>query len=94
MDGSVVVVGCNNGRWVIYDSQTREYLNQYSDGVEAIQVLQYSPDGSMLAVGSRDNNIYIYQAGEELHRCSRIGKCTVSFHLLINQLFSYVMYTF
>lgn len=77
-DGCVVVVGCCNGRWVIYDSQSREFISQYSDGVEPIQVIQYSPDGTMLAVGSRDNNIYIYQVAEESHRCSKIGKCTVS----------------
>lgn len=77
-DGSVVAVGCFNGHWLIFDTQTRELLGQYTDGVEPIQVLQYSPDGTMLALGSRDNNIYIYQVGDDAHRYSRIGKCTVS----------------
>lgn len=76
-DGSVVAVGCLTGHWLIFDTQTRELLGQYKDGVEAIQVIQYSPDGTTLAVGSRDNNIYVYQIGEETNKCSRIGKCMV-----------------
>lgn len=71
-------MGCLTGHWLIFDTQTRELLGQYKDGVEPIQVVQYSPDGTMLAVGSRDNNIYVYQIGEETNKCSRIGKCMVS----------------
>jgi len=33
---------------------------QSKDSKEWIEVVRYSPDGSKLAVGSHDNNIYIY----------------------------------
>lgn len=82
-DGGVVAVGGVNGKWFVYDSQTRDLLCQHSDGQEPIQVLVYSPDGNLLAVGSRDNYIYIYQVSDDGRRYSKVGKCTVSKILLI-----------
>ena len=35
---------------------------------EGVQALVYSPDDRFLAVGSRDNNIYVYSCGEEYRR--------------------------
>ncbi|XP_071055971.1 echinoderm microtubule-associated protein-like 2 isoform X1 [Onthophagus taurus] len=74
-DGTVVAVGCVNGRWMVFDTQTRELLGQHQDGVEPIQVIQYSPDGNLVAIGSRDNHIYIYQVNDGGIRCSKVGKC-------------------
>ena len=34
-------------------------------------------DGSSLALGSRDNFIYVYQVSEEGRKYSRIGRCAV-----------------
>ena len=42
------------------------------DSREWIEVLTYSPDGTKLAVGSHDNNIYIYDASSY----KLLGKCT------------------
>lgn len=78
----MLAVGCVTGRWLVYDTQTRELLGQYGDGVEPISVIQYSPDGSMLAIGSRDNHIYIYEVTDDGHRYSRIGRCMVCSFLL------------
>lgn len=72
-----MAVGCTSGRWLIFDSQTRELLGQYADGNEPISVITYSPDGSMLAIGSRDNHIYIYEVTEDSRRYGRIGRCMV-----------------
>lgn len=80
-DGGVVAVGGTTGRWLVFDSQTRDLLAQHVDGNEPIQVLTYSPDGNMLAVGSRDNYIYIYQVTDDGRRYSKIGKCMVCFFL-------------
>lgn len=77
-DGAIVAVGCLNGSWMVFDIQVREQLTQHTDGAEPIQVIKYSPDGNLLALGSRDNNIYIYQVNDDGRRYSRIGKCTVS----------------
>lgn len=41
------------------------------------QVVQFSPDGTLLALGSRDNYIYIYQGNEDATKYSRVGRCMV-----------------
>ena len=33
----------------------------HQDGSEPVHVVKFSPDGSLLAIGSRDNAIYMYQ---------------------------------
>lgn len=63
---------------MIFDSQTRDLIGQHVDGNEPIQVIQFSPDGTMVALGSRDNQIYIYQVSEDGSKYSRVGRCTVS----------------
>lgn len=63
---------------MIFDAQTRDLLGQHVDGNEPIQVIQFSPDGTMVALGSRDNQIYIYQVSEDGLKYSRVGRCTVS----------------
>ncbi|VEN35286.1 unnamed protein product [Callosobruchus maculatus] len=76
LDGACVLVGCTNGKWMIFDTQTRELLGQHVDGSEPIQVIQFSPDGTMVALGSRDNHIYIYQVSEDGTKYSRVGRCS------------------
>ncbi|XP_048516709.1 echinoderm microtubule-associated protein-like 2 isoform X2 [Dendroctonus ponderosae] len=75
-DGAVILVGCVNGKWMIFDSQTRELLGHHTDGNEPIQVISFSPDGSMVALGSRDNHIYVYQVSDDGMKYSRVGKCS------------------
>jgi len=36
------------------------------------------PDGTMLAIGNRDNAIYVYEVSDDGKKYHRIGKCTVS----------------
>uniref|UniRef100_A0A182ITF5 WD_REPEATS_REGION domain-containing protein n=1 Tax=Anopheles atroparvus TaxID=41427 RepID=A0A182ITF5_ANOAO len=74
--GEVVVVGGGTGRWSVFDIVTRELLATYTDGQDVIQCMQFSPDGNLLALGSKDNCIYIYQCTKVPHRFSKIGKCT------------------
>uniref|UniRef100_A0A1B6C5U9 Uncharacterized protein n=1 Tax=Clastoptera arizonana TaxID=38151 RepID=A0A1B6C5U9_9HEMI len=74
-DGSVIVIGCIMGRWLVMDSETREVYSVHTDGAEPIQIVKYSPDARYLALGSRDNNIYIYQVGEDMRKYSRVGRC-------------------
>jgi WD40 repeat protein len=45
------------------------------------KVVKFSPDGTLLALGSRDNNIYIYQVNEEATKYSRVGRCMVNIDL-------------
>jgi len=46
-------------------------IKEISDAKEWCEVCQFSPDGSVLAVGSHDTNIYVYSAAD----WSLIGKC-------------------
>ncbi|PSN50018.1 hypothetical protein C0J52_03295 [Blattella germanica] len=41
-----------------------------------VGVARFSPDGNLLALGSRDNNIYVYQVNEDARKYSRVGRCT------------------
>ncbi|XP_076297252.1 echinoderm microtubule-associated protein-like 2 isoform X7 [Lasioglossum baleicum] len=74
-DGNVIVVGCTSGKWLAIDSETRELYTHHSDGTEPIQVARFSPDGTLLALGSRDNYIYIYQVNGDATKYSRVGRC-------------------
>ncbi|XP_065208639.1 echinoderm microtubule-associated protein-like 2 isoform X2 [Planococcus citri] len=76
IDGSVVIVGCVSGKWLVMDSETREIYSVHSDGSEPIQVVKFSPDGKLLALGSRDNYVYIYHVGDDARKYSRVGKCS------------------
>ncbi|KAK2575040.1 hypothetical protein KPH14_008783 [Odynerus spinipes] len=74
-DGTVMVVGCVSGKWLAIDSETRELYTHHTDGSEAIQAVRFSPSGNLLALGSRDNYIYIYQVNEDATKYSRVGRC-------------------
>ena len=80
-DGEIIIVGGVTGRWMAFDTQSREQLAQFVDGQEAIQAIQFSPDGQFLAIGSRDNFIYIYQLNGS--RFAKVGRCTVSQYVYI-----------
>ncbi|KAL7025362.1 hypothetical protein ACKWTF_013453 [Chironomus riparius] len=74
-DGELVLVGTLTGKWLVFDPMSRELLSQYTDGQEPIQIIKASPNGTLVAVGSRDNTIYIYQRTGVPHKFNRIGKC-------------------
>ncbi|KAL7641708.1 UNVERIFIED_CONTAM: hypothetical protein RMT77_007581 [Armadillidium vulgare] len=74
-NGEIVVVAMVTGRWVVMDAETREMYSQHQDTNEPIQVVQFSPNGKFLALGSRDNNIYVYQVSEGCRKYSRLGRC-------------------
>ncbi|XP_063365069.1 echinoderm microtubule-associated protein-like 2 [Cydia amplana] len=73
--GAAVAVGCLTGKWLVFDPVSRELLAQHQDGSEPIQTIQYSPDNKYVALGSRDNFIYIYQVDDDCRRYTRVGKC-------------------
>lgn len=79
-DGNMIAVGSISGKWIVFDTLTREMVTQHQDGQEPIQVMMFSPNGQLMVVGSRDNNIYVYQVGDGTKRFAKIGKCTVSAH--------------
>ncbi|KAH9509077.1 Echinoderm microtubule-associated protein-like 1 [Bulinus truncatus] len=74
--GGIVAVGTSVARWLVLDLATREIISVHTDGNEQIECIQYSPDGSMIAVGSRDNYIYVYSVSEDGKKYSKIGRCS------------------
>lgn len=75
--GTMIAVGTLTGKWLIFDTQTREAIAQHVDGQEPIQSIEFSPDGNLVAIGSRDNYIYVYQTGDERKRFAKVGRCAV-----------------
>ena len=67
-----------SGRWIVLDASTREVYGLHQDGTEPIQVVRFSPNGKLLALGSRDNIIYMYQVSDKYRKLSRLGRCMVS----------------
>ena len=71
------MIGMTSGRWIVLDANTREIYGLHQDGTEPIQIVRFSPNGKFLALGSRDNVIYMYQASENYRKLSRLGRCMV-----------------
>ncbi|KAI4585656.1 hypothetical protein MJG53_005890 [Ovis ammon polii x Ovis aries] len=74
--GTVVAIGTHSGRWFVLDAETRDLVSVHTDGNEQLSVMRYSVDGTLLAVGSHDNFIYLYAVSENGRKYSRHGKCT------------------
>ncbi|CAL1527600.1 unnamed protein product [Lymnaea stagnalis] len=74
--GGIIAVGTSVARWLVLDFSTHEIVSVHTDGNEQIECIQYSPDGSMIAIGSRDNFIYIYAVSEDGKKYSKIGRCS------------------
>ncbi|XP_050037299.1 echinoderm microtubule-associated protein-like 2 isoform X1 [Dermacentor andersoni] len=75
-DGSVLVLTTRTGRWSVIDSSTRQLYSMHSDGTEPIDAVAFSPNGQLLALGSRDSFIYVYQVSEEGRKYNRISRCS------------------
>lgn len=75
----VSVVCANDGRAHVIKGS--EILKVLDDAEEWCQAASFSSDGSMLAIGSHDNNVYVYKSED----WSLIGKC-VGHHSYITAL--------
>ncbi|KAF7252633.1 Echinoderm microtubule-associated protein-like 4 [Varanus komodoensis] len=73
--GTVVAIGTHSGRWFVLDAETTVLVSIHTDGSEQLSVMRYTVDGTLLAVGSHDNFIYIYTVTENGRKYSRYGKC-------------------
>ncbi|XP_066553324.1 EMAP like 4 isoform X2 [Amia ocellicauda] len=74
--GAVVAIGTHSGKWYVLDAETRDLVAIHTDGNEQLSVMRYTIDGSLLAVGSHDNFIYLYTVSEKGKKYSRYGKCS------------------
>ncbi|XP_076316323.1 echinoderm microtubule-associated protein-like 2 isoform X2 [Tachypleus tridentatus] len=75
-DGNVILLATVSGRWVAMDAATRQVYIVNCDINQVIDCIKFSPDGKLLAAGSHDSNLYIYQVQEDFKKYSRIGKCS------------------
>ncbi|XP_064603891.1 echinoderm microtubule-associated protein-like 2 isoform X2 [Liolophura sinensis] len=75
-NGNLAVVGSQSGKWKVIDLTSRDIVAAHSDGTEQIECVQYSPDGQLLALGSRDNMIYIYEVSEDGLKYVKRGRCS------------------
>lgn len=74
--GAVVAIGTHSGKWYLLDAESTDLVGIHTDGNEQLSVMRYSTDGSLLAVGSHDNFIYLYNVSEKGRKYSRYGKCS------------------
>lgn len=58
--GRLLVVGTDDGRFTVLDAHTGSHLASIHVGTGAVDSTKFSPDGHMLAMGSQDGNIYVY----------------------------------
>ncbi|CAH8438307.1 unnamed protein product [Heterobilharzia americana] len=72
----LVALGTSTGRWLILNCLKQEIIAAHSDGLgEQIECVAYSPDGNYLALGSRDNVIYVYNVLDHGYKYNRVGRC-------------------
>ncbi|XP_062516540.1 echinoderm microtubule-associated protein-like 1 isoform X2 [Corticium candelabrum] len=74
--GSVVCIGLQTGRWLVFDAVTGTYVSSGTDGSKEISAVKYSPDGSKLCVASHDNGIYIYSVDDNGRAYDKMGRCS------------------
>ncbi|OWF36267.1 echinoderm microtubule-associated protein-like 2 isoform X2 [Mizuhopecten yessoensis] len=74
-NGNLAAIGTETGRWYVLDLPTHEIVTNHTDGNEQIECLLFSPDGKYLALGSRDNYVYVYEVMDD-GRYNRIGRCS------------------
>lgn len=90
-DGNVFIISTTTtpGTWMIFEATTRQHIFTHTDGTELIECIKFSPDGRYLALGSRDNNIYIYQVGNEYKKFNKMGRCCghTSYVITIGNIF-------
>ncbi|KAK7878325.1 hypothetical protein WMY93_031042 [Mugilogobius chulae] len=64
-------------RWYVLDAESTDLVAIHTDGNEQLSVLRFSVDGSLFAVGSHDNFIYLYNVSENGRKYSRYNKCSI-----------------
>ncbi|KAI3384518.1 hypothetical protein SNEBB_010481 [Seison nebaliae] len=73
---NIVAIGFNDGLWAAIDINTKgEIIHEEKCSDEKLSCIAFSPDGSVLAVGSHDNRIYLYSVNETGKSYQSIGNC-------------------
>ncbi|KAM3173602.1 hypothetical protein ACTXT7_012184 [Hymenolepis weldensis] len=72
----VVAVGTASGRWIVLDALLHQVIAAHHESNEPIQCIAYSPNGQYIAIGGRDNSIYVYSVSGRGTKYVRLGKCS------------------
>lgn len=72
-DGESIAVGFKDGALRIFDKALKQ-KNYIKAAKECISDIKFSPDGLLLAAGSHDNSIYVYQFPEMKPKCKPLRK--------------------
>jgi WD40 repeat protein len=73
-----VAIGLNDGQLSVREStkEINKVIATKTDAKEWIEAMSYSPCGKFLAVGSHDNNVYVYDVSNSYHLVSKFHKQT------------------
>lgn len=75
-DGSSIAVGFTTGGWMLMNSSTGDTIFiRKSEPPEKISEIQFSSDGSHVALGCHDNDVYIYELRNEGRSVSLKARC-------------------
>ena len=78
-DGSLLLVGFQDGCWIIVDIESKCIIDEFTDLTDCITDMQFSPNGCILAVVTKAGVIHLYQVTNDGRKYNRIGRCVVSF---------------
>ena len=74
MNGHIAVSN-NMGKVTIrHKDDLATKIKTLTDQEEWSEVMKYSPDNSMLAIGSHDNNIYVYEVNNDYQLYCKFAK--------------------
>ena len=74
-DGSLLLVGFQDGCWIIIDIESKCIIDEFTDLTDCITDMQFSPNGCILAVVTKAGVIHLYQVTNDGRKYNRIGRC-------------------
>ncbi|OQR90411.1 microtubule-associated protein [Thraustotheca clavata] len=85
-DGKTIAVGLGSashgsnqikeGAFAVLDTATLEIMHEGRDSKQSISDIKFSPDGTLLAIGSHDNTIYLHAVMDNYALRSKCSKST------------------
>lgn len=70
-DGNHIVVGTSDGKLRVLTGALENVVTTWKCSSKAVQVVKFSPDGRILAIGGHDSTLHVYDA----HTYKKLGEC-------------------
>ncbi|XP_077998925.1 echinoderm microtubule-associated protein-like 2 isoform X1 [Glandiceps talaboti] len=71
--GTVLALGTVSGRFIVLNAFNGMHITSVQVGHEQLDSIKFSPDGSILVMGSHDHNIYLYSVLDDGQVYRKIG---------------------